>query len=236
MSAEIITVSSDKILKLLNSQGGRMPVYAGSWTKMRIGVRFCLPAVAALPGSPKLVIGVCSGPAGPSDAAYANASTTNFCGVKTNTSNWTFAGTPGTNGYFGAIDWRVIKRIGTTETAAGADIGSGGNNYHSANEGKRSVVILQIEKGSPNYTFRLVSPANGSAAQHDVTDTELLEFMESPDDLGTPSDIVANYSKKITNNTIAMDEVPGALDHINIYWAQTSIPFYLSDLYHRLLA
>lgn len=234
MAQQILTADSSKRLVLQSGQALRQPVYGSSWTKIRIGLRLCFPAAASLTGSPQLVIGMCNGTAA---NAFADASTTNFCGVRTIVSgSWTFAGTPAVNGYFGPLQYGVCKRVATTLTDQGSNIDSGVPNYMSATSAIRSVVILQIEKGSPNYTFRMVLPGATTAAQTDVTDAQFLAFMELDAALTSPSSIVANYARAQANNTLAMSEVAGGLDTINIYWDKTSVPIYIDDVDHRLIA
>ncbi len=236
MSQNIITFGSDKILELSNGQAGRMPIYGNSWTKIRIGVRVCFPALATLAGGPKFVMGVCNGPAGPTDHAYASAVTTNFCGIRSVDASWTLAGTVNTNAYGHIGSMKVIKKIGTIETPHASAIAGTTNNYVSMTDGMRSVYILQIEKGSPNYTFALCSPNGVTGAQHDVTDAVFLQLMEQDDGMGSPSGIVAGYDTKVGNNTLAVSEAAGDFDHINISWDRTSVKCHLSDVAHRLIA
>lgn len=236
MSQNIITVGSDKILELANGQAARMPIYGSAWTKMRIGVRVCFPALATLGGGPKFVIGVCNGPAGVSDHAYASALTTNFCGLRSVDAAWTLAGTVGVNAYANSGQWKVIKKVGTIETPHATAIGNTTNNYLSLTDAMRSVYIVQIEKGSPNYTFILCSPNGLTGAQHDVTDGEFLQLMEQDDGMGSPSGIVAGYDTKVGNNTLAVSEGAGTFDHINIFWDRTSVKCHLSDVAHRIIA
>lgn len=238
MSQTIATVSSDKRLILSNGQAARAPVYGSSWTKIRIGLRLSFPAVATLAGTPTLVVGMCNGPAGPTDLAFGNTTTTNFVGVRTNAASWTFGGSAGTTGYFGSpISFECCKKLVSTITGQGSTLGGGGAGlYLSATDIVRSVYLVQIEKGSPNYTFRIVGPNTLGAAQTDVTDAQFKSFMELDAALTSPNLIVANYVTLQSNNTLAASEVAGVLDHLNIYWDKTSVALNISDVAHRLVA
>lgn len=229
MSQQILLVGSTKRLVLSSGQAMRMPIYGNSFTKMRIGLRCSFPGTSTITGTPQLVIGMCSGTSG-----YADALTDNFVGVRSTSSTWPIFGTPGVNAYYGSIaNWKVTTKVGATITTGASSMGG---LYVSAEELIRCVLVLQIEKGSPNYTMRLLAPNSTGAAQTDVSDSQLVQLMELDDTLSSPSDVVANYSTRASNNTIAADEVGGDLNSICIFWDKISVPLYIEDVQHRLIA
>lgn len=231
MSQQIVLAGSTKRLALSSGQAMRMPIYGHNFTKMRIGLRCSFPATAGLTGTPQLVFGLSAGTVG-----YADPTTTNFVGVRTTAANWTFGGSAGVNGYFANIDYKVCTRVGSTLTDHASRLGGATLCTLGAEALIRIMLVLQIEKGSPNYTMRMTVPISSGAAQTDVSDLQLTQFMELDDTLSSPGSIIANYSTLASNNTIAASEGPGQLDTICIFWDKISVPFYIDDVAHRLIA
>lgn len=229
MSQSIVTQSGTKRLLLASGQAFRQPVYGSSWTKMRIGIRYCVPGGGSIVGTPQLVFGMASG----NTNGFGSSTTDNFIGVRTTTGTWTQSGTSG-NLRYESISHKLCTRIGSTLTDHASAITS--TNIINAEHDKRCFILLQIEKGSPNYTIRMVVSNNTSTASHDVTDSELEQFMDLDDALTSPGTIVSGYTTVATNNTIAMDEVGGSLDHIHLYWDKISVGWEIDDVAHRLIA
>jgi hypothetical protein len=232
MSQQIVLAGSTKRLALSSGQAIRSPIYGHNFTKMRIGLRLCFPnAAVTVSGTPQLVFGLCNGNAN----GYADPTTTNFVGLRSTATVWTLGGTPGTNGYFGSLAWKACTRVGSTLTDQAGTIGGSTLNYVSAEPLIRCAMILQIEKGSPNYTLRLVMPISSGAAQADVSDAQFVQFMEMDDVFTSPGSIIGNYQQLATNNTIAADEANGQFDSICIFWDKISVPVHLDDVAHRLI-
>lgn len=233
MSQSIQNISGDKRLVLASGQALRGPSYGNTWTKIRIGLRLTVPVIASVTGTPNLVIGVCNG----TSAGFADLLTNNFCGIRTTSGTWVFGGTPAVDGYNSQVVWKVCKRIAAVLTDHGTGAITGATNtYVAGTESIRSAVIIQIEKGSPNYTFRIVVPSSATAGQTDVSDGQFKQFMELDASLSSPGSIITNYTTFVSNNTLAMDETNGDLDTINIFWDRTAVDCQISDVDHRLVA
>lgn len=230
MSQEILIAGSTKRLALSSGQAIRMPVYGHNWTKIRIGLRVSFPTTGSITGTPQLVLGMCAGTAG-----YADALTTNFVGVRSTATLWNMTGTPGSNAVLGSLSWKACTRVGSTLTDASGTLGGATLNYLSGEALIRNAFILQIEKGSPNYTIRLCMPIASTTGQIDVSDTQLIQFMEQDDSMTSPNSIIANYQTLATNNTIAASETPGDLDHICVFWDKSSVKCYIDDVNHKLV-
>lgn len=228
MSQSIITVGGDKRLSLSNGQGVRRPVYLDNWTTIRIGLRLCFPSAGGLTGTPRLWLGMCHGTVN----GVADGTTDNFIGMVTNIPTWSrSAGPPA---YFPDVFLRAMKRVGTTNTyQGGGDMSS--VPHFSADDSIRNALILEITKGSPNYTLFAGFPSAAGGVQHDVTDTEFLNIMEL-NDLGDIGTVVSNYAKSSSNSTIATSEGAGVFDTINIFWDKTAASCEISDVFHRKVA
>jgi hypothetical protein len=230
MPATIITYSGDKRIQLSNSQLIRRPIYYNSWTKMRIGIHFCIPAAASIGGTPRLYLGICSGLTN----GIGDATTTNFVGFMTNNATMTRTSLAGPNIYSGSLAWRFIKKVGTTFNFNTADAAT--SFFLSMQQPVRHGLIVEITKGSPNYSMQAAYPTANGATATDLSDTQMLGLMEMTNmsDAGT---VVTNYAGgSFTNTTIAADEVAGSFNAINVFWDRTVAPLEISAIYHRKVA
>lgn len=237
MSATIVSTGGTKRLQLSNGQALRRPVYLDNWTTMRIGLRMCVPSGATIVGTPRLWVGIGSGLTN----GIGDATTTNWIGVYTNTATWTRSTlvTPAI-GYTQNIGFRMVKRIGSTTTQhATGDMA--GNMVVSMSDTFFAAFLVEITKGSPNYSINVGYPATNSAfngvALPGVTEAMMNAYMSLPighGGIGAVSN--PNYTAVSTNGTLAMSEVAGVLDCIQIYWDKTAAPLEIDSLWHRKLA
>lgn len=232
MSATILTVSGDKRIDLLNGQLIRRPIYLHNWTTVRIGVRFCIPSLSSIPGTPRLYIGMCNGLTN----GIGDSVTTNFVGMITNTATLTRTSLvgPPLNVYTGNNAFRVVKKVASTTTLGAGD--SSGLLFMSMQAPVRLGFILQIAKGSPNYTMQFALPVSNGTTALDLTDAEMTGFMEMTN-MSDASTIKVNWAGgAFTNNTIATDETAGVFNAINVFWDRTAAPLEISDIWHRKVA
>lgn len=189
-----------------------------SWSKIRIGVRWQVDGSTNITGTPRMVIGVCSG----SSNIYGDATTTHFVGTRQNEPTWTITG--GNRYLVNGNTWECLKRVGTTDTAGSGSLGLNAVQWGigpnaATPTANRSVFILDITKGSPNFTLQIMLGWNntdsGGAAPTDVSKENFLQnMMES-----TP---VRAQHRAGTARTLAVDEsTNGTLDHINMHWNQS---------------
>lgn len=233
MSGTIVTVSALKRLDLSNGQALRRPVYLSNWTTMRIGLHVTFPAAASIVGTPRLWFGMGSGLTN----GVGDATTTNFVGIYTNTATWTRT-LSGAQAYAGGIELRLVKRVGavTTQHATG---GMTANTFLSLDAAFRSVLMLDITKGSPNYSFAIGHASSNSALiANDITPALMDSYMSLPagfagiGSVGNP-----NYAAvTATNATLAASEAAGVLDCVQLLWDKTAANCELEAVYHRKLA
>jgi hypothetical protein len=232
MGATILTVSSTKRLSLTNSQILRRPVYLNNWTSMRIGIHFYIPASANVTGTPRLWMGIGSG----LTAGIGDSTTTNWIGVYTDTATMTHT-LSGAQHYTGGNSIRMVKKVGVTVTPHATGVITA-NAFFSMDAAFRALIMIDITKGSPNYSLTLgYINSNSGLIGIDVSPTLMDSYMGLPlgmAGIGTVGN--PNYGNLTTNGTLAMSEVAGNLDCIQIYWDKTSAPLELEGVYHRKLA
>lgn len=224
MSATIITVSGDKQIQLLNSQIIRRPIILNNWTTLRIGVRCKFPSAGNIVGTPAFHIGIGSGLV----AGIGDASTTNWIGAAPTTATWTRnAGPPP---YCSAVTTKVRKKVAAVVTDSASGTVSA---LLSMDQDTPNILIVEIIKGSPNYTVNVAGPASAAAAQTAATQTHLIQMLELAA-LGTVSSIITGYSSG--GQALAMSEAAGNLDAIQIYWDRTSAPMEITEVFYRKVA
>lgn len=234
MSATIVTVTGDKRIQLLNSQLLRRPVYLNNWTTIRIGVHFTWPSAATIVGTPRLYVGVCNGLTN----GIGDAVTTNFCGISTNAASITRA-VSGAQAYANVGALRVLKKVASTTTYhATGDILGTGHASMDATGAWLAVMLVEITKGSPNYTFTLgMASSNSGVIGVNITPAHMDQYINLPVGMtGIGSVANPNIVASVANNTLAMSEVAGVLDTINIYWDKTAAPCEISGIYHKKVA
>jgi hypothetical protein len=86
----------------------------------------------------------------------------------------------------------------------------------------RGVFFVDVNKGSPNYTFDIFKLSSG-AALVDISRTTFLEQME----VAAPS--ITNYATGTTAG-LALDESAGRFDHLILFWDRTTPEFEICDI------
>ena len=216
-SRVFVVGGEDKYLTLANEEYVRPLVIGNSWNRLRIGI-----LMAANPDSTNnllscaWVLGVCSGV----DAPYGAASTTNFVGMGLTTPG-AFTYNAGTGG----ASFFTANASQTTKVAASVASGSSlGSVYHTTSGAyaqRRCAQIVDITKGSPNYTVTLYSEQNITA--HTQYDLNYATFIYAMEQGGTPN-FSANNMGTATGN-IAASETPGPLNAVDLFWNRASFPW-----------
>lgn len=205
--ATIISRHSLKWAQTNNSIGARL-VNLGTWNVVRVGILWGVTQDAPGTITPDFAFGLCSGTA----AVYGDASATHFVGVTTDGTafgGWALHA----SGFFISQVFRPTKQVGVTKTngtnftSTSATNGSSVNNY-------RTVLMVEITKGSPNYSFRLFYRNAVTAA--DFTVTDFTTVMEA----AVPALAEHTFSAA---QTLAVDEgVDGTLTAAQFYWNLTT--------------
>ena len=222
IGSRTINLIEDKYLTLANEEYLRPLSIGSNWTKLRIGMVCALTPNGTnnLLGC-RLVLGLCAA-ATPfaNTLGYAGATTGNFIGADVilkssgldDYGDFIYNAGSG-NPYFTGTFMAVRRRYGSTATFAAF---SSTNQAVAANNGslqRRSLIYLDITKGSPNYSLKpFVMTA--AQAQMDFTPADFLDGLEQS---STP---VVNGQ---TLNTVAAvnhacDESAGAFNTLDLYW------------------
>lgn len=224
-----ISAQADNRVVLQNSQDARPLPFGSSWTRLRIGVRLHMrqySEVGNITGlgingtPPRFAFGLVSG----TTNLFGDASTTHFIGVRWNATTWTLTG----SNRFLVSNGSVIpiKKVGTTVTSGSAffptsqwGIGAGAE----SNAADRTVLFLDITKGSPNYTLQLFGWINTGVAPVDVSFANFKEQMI----LSAPS--ISGHAMSDTQD-IAITELDGAFNAVTFSWNQTLPQIEIEDI------
>lgn len=202
-----------KALQFANNEFVRAPIFGGTWSRIRIGIIFGWPSVGYnTPYTFQCIVGMCSGKSNP----YNAGTTTNFIGFNPvgTAASVTCYGRYGPPYWMQGFGQAVIKRVGTTTTVG--PIVSATFNYGVTSQNTTGTGIIDITKGSPNYTFSTYYGYNQSSA------TMYANVMtESP-----PS----GYNTGVNAQTFAVDESTGAFDNFEIFYSLVSNPFQVWDV------
>lgn len=194
-----------------NTQIGRTLSIGTSWNRIRIGCRIvCDPNGNTGDFTPAIAFGMCSG----TTNMFNSASTTNFLGLVFRAGiAWTLS----SQIWFqsGGAPGNVSKRVGTTTTTLSLGLNSW---YCAGDVSWRSYILVDITKGSPNFTVGLGTYQTGS-----VNDTSLSSFYDRMQ--GNP-DPPSPYSSA----AVAFDEIAGSLDTVNFYWGTTNRKMEVSEI------
>jgi hypothetical protein len=209
----------DKYLTLANEEYVRTLAIGNHWSRLRLGLLVALTPDGTndLQGT-QFVWGLCAGRTNP----FGAESTTNFLGMKVGSSTagevLAYNANSG-NPYFWA-GRGALKKVGATRTV----FNGSALEFHrvAATAGtapRRSLLLLEITKGSPNYTvtsWSLPVPGVGK----DFTPAHLLEALEQS------SSVVVNGESLVaaTLNTVTFDESAGPLDTVDVHWNKAAFP------------
>ena len=192
------------------------------WTKLRIGIRWCMrdsgaeinnPAQAGF--QPLFSVGLCSGSAN----IFGDASVQHWVGVKTTGTSWPRIAGPPTG--YQLFPTQSGKTVGTTFTLATNWLSATGYILSDVAGGNRGCWLVDITKGSPNYTIGGYARANGNAG-----DISLATFQtEAAIDVPT----LAEHSV-VNVASVAVDEgTNGTLDHVCFHWNRETPEIEISD-------
>jgi hypothetical protein len=211
----------EKALQLNNSQFGRLINLPSTWSVIRVGVRVhCTDSGGNLLGTPRFALGF---GAGVTNMVGVNTCQ-HFVGVVSGAPSWVRNATfysMGTASWFGA------KRVGATITQTASDIVASttvGLWNQAAGAGTdRALFIVEITKGSPNYSFKCL--VNIGAVATDFTREAFLNQLEN----NPPS--ATNHQWTAAPQTLAVDEgANGTLNAIQCWWDQADVSIELCDI------
>lgn len=220
--ARIITRISasiqDTVVDLDNEQLGR-PIDIGSnWNRIRIGMRWAISGSGQV-STPRWYVGMSAG-----TGSMIAASSSIFLGLE-----WENAGSGvSLNDYgtyyanLGGAGWKLVTKINSVESNNGQN--ALGTCYVGTVPYRRSYAILEITKGTPNYTVGMVMPK--AAGFTDTSLNQLTASIMSPSLVGAPG-----LSNGIFHSqSIAYSDSSGSLDTINVYWGTNSHALEISEI------
>lgn len=208
-------------LALANEEWVRPLGIGTAWTKIRIGILAAVrPNGTSNFTNAAFVFGVCSGQANP----YAAASTTNFAGIAMAgsaavTGTWTYTGV--TNPYY--VSGQVpLVRVGSSNTLGTGTSPSTALATTTGPIQRKHVFYLDIQKGSPNYTFSWCA-TQAASTDTNFTLANLIYGCEQTTFAPTIGGV--GLAAGINGATVAASESAGSFDSLNIFWNQASFPF-----------
>lgn len=202
--AQIISRHSTQWAQFNNSIAARLETL-GTWNVLRLGllcgIRQDAPVSAI---SPVFAFGFCAGTAN----VFGDASVTHFVGVQMETAAWSINGD-----YLDSDVNTPTKKVGVTQTDGTSMSATVFIHARQDTVNVRSVLMLELTKGSPNYSFRIF---RRSAAGIDITPVVFRAAMEAASPTATSHSFQGPQ-------TLAVDEgVDGTLNAVNVYWNLTT--------------
>ena len=79
---------------------------------------------------------------------------------------------------------------------------------------RRSIVYVDITKGSPNYTIQSYTVPTANQ----TVDWSFSQFLDGMEQVGATVNAIAFSA--LTSNTVATSEVAGAFDTFDLYWSK----------------
>jgi hypothetical protein len=221
----------DHRLVLGNAQAARIMTIGSSWTTIRLGMRFCFDdAGANITGTPRFYFGVMSNPTlGLTNGPLSGASTSHFVGMISADTTWTRATVP--TRYSWSTNAFYAKKVGSTiTTASNLSV----NTIMSADPTvTRRAMIMQIVKGSPNFSITIITSDNAGAVT-DMPYTAILTAMEIATMAGVNTFLNATYgtySGGSNSANLAVNEASnGELNAICLAWDRTTTNIHCSEL------
>jgi hypothetical protein len=216
-----ISAATDKRAKITNGNIFRKLAMGNNWTKIRIGLQMSFDGSATVSGTPRFAVGLQSGIIN----SYG-AGPDNFLGVRFNSSMSTLDWTSDTVNYYRtSVAPVVTKKIGGTDTD-GSNLGS--NVYFSsAPATARTGFLIEITKGSPNYTVSAAFASSAAAGKADLTDADFANLLEMTN-MSDASTVVSSGYNASSGISLAFDQVAGVLDTFVVYWSKTVPPLEIS--------
>lgn len=227
-----ISAVDDKRLVLANGEALRNLAYLNNWTTVRIGLQISCELSAAISGTPQLAFGLSAG----ASHGFGDPVTTHFVGARPTATSATFGGTA--PHYTQLTAWKPCKKVSGTITDGAAFTGVTTATIPKASDLVRQIVIVQVTKGSPNFTVQIVALTNATPIATDMTDTLFVNAMQAADMAGAAAALDGSgYYAASSVVSVAVDEATnGNLDSVDVFWDRTSTPMEISSIRHRKVA
>lgn len=221
-----IGADTEKRLLLGNAQWAATISAGTSWNRLRIAARMALDDTGSdITGTPRLYLGMMSSPAVGMTNGPLNAVTDHFVGFVSASASFSRITVPSPNAY-GMSSQLLGKKVDATITLAGSTVG---HRISAAPTTARQVTMVEIEKGSPNFTLRCGTFA---AAPADISLTTLISSLEDPT---FTSAVGGTMSQSANVTTLAVTEATdGFLNAICIGWDRSSSKLHVSEMFYAI--
>ncbi len=218
----------DRRMIMSNGQAARKFLFPGSlWNTLRIGFRFDFDSTANIVGPPRWLIGLLSNPASGLSNGPFSAVTSHFVGIRTIGGTW-FGGD---NVYdMGGTQTQIYKRVGVTESTSAATAQM--RLFGRVPATLRPIFLLEITKGSPNWTFQTVYKSSGTFGD-DWTQAQLVTSLEDVA-LAVTGPSSVNYLQS-SADTFPVDETDGELNAVCFAWDIVPQSVCLSEMFFRVI-
>lgn len=221
MSVEIesVTVGSDteKRLVLANGQWAATLALGTDWDIIRVGARIAWDdSGGTIFGTPGFYLGLTSSPvSGLTNGPLSGINTKHFIGLITQATTWSRSASQYTVGANA-----LGKKVGTTTTGTGSNTLA----FSLAPSTTRTGFVVQIEKGSPNFTIR-ASFLGVAPMDHDYVD--LLAAMDVSD-FSTAAGLL---NQSAFSGTVAVDEATdGFFNALCVAWDRATPEIHISEM------
>lgn len=217
----------DQRIAIINGELLRKIAILDTWAVMRIAIRYMLNGTAAVTGNPNMFLGMTHD----QDLGYLSANPPHAVGIHTGaTSSITYS-----SSMFG-VTWRGTKKVAGVSTGTVTDATAFASNalgYTPGDVLKRGMVVLEITKGSPNFSLQVAHCVNSGSANVDITQAQMLTAIESSTMAGAAT--AWSLDGAITNIvTLAVDETTdGVLNAICVGWDRSVPQMELSEIRFR---
>lgn len=189
-----------------------------NWTTLRVGARLAVNNNGnTLPFTPKWWFGLCSG----TSNVPGDQTPTNFIGIGF-VQTVQFSYSAGAYGQLGGQGFALTKIVNGVETQSGSALATLGI---SGDPTVRNIFIVEIVKGSPNYTYNFWHPALLAATTDYSLETLMLQMLITP---WVTNSTLPQYNAD--TGTIAFDEAAGALDSVCHYWSPDNRSMEISEM------
>ena len=211
--------SADKCIALSASQFGRTHGYGDSWTTLRVALNFNVEDSGSDINGMVFRAGLCSGTVNmPADATTANSYGIKVVSVLAAPFSRIFSTYP----YYQNAVLTAFSRVGVVETTASTNIVTG---WHWSTVGNtRSMLFIDIIKGSPNYTFKVFRRAGYAAT--DSTPAAFLATVTQP----APVYDTHLYSSPTGTALPINTGANGILDTVYVGWNLVAPRLFIGDL------
>lgn len=217
----------DNAAQITNSNWARKVYIPPSWNVIRLGIKFHTTSTGANL-TPTTTLGFWMGLCSGTTAIKGDAIPKHFLGVRVQaTGDWVFnGGNPRyilTNGTTTVYETTVGATIATTDASIGMVICANADGVSP----DRTGLILEITKGFPNYSLRLLAIGGNASVDYPTNIGTFLRKMRMKD-----LDLIDTNSLQITAfKTIAIDEpTNGFFDSVNFYWNLSAISAEICNL------